>query len=481
MSETDLTKSDQHIEALLLQHGWVKQGDIDDARSNATECTFEQYLHQNKKLTDKQLAETTLHRNLSEQVAGYDVEAVVGAGAMGVVYLARNDEGQQVALKVINKKHCDDEEFIKRFQRETDAVSIMKHENLVGAIDAGQVGEEMYLATEYVNGPSLTDILNNFGPLPEAYVLRCMKHVATGLEYAYNQGGIVHRDIKPPNILIQHGEDSLKSDVSPNLKEDIAKVIDFGLAKQTDDTENLTMTGLTVGTPHYMAPEQIRAESDIDCRADIYSIGATMYHLLTGKTPFTGKSPGAIMLSHVNDPIPDPRSTIPSLKEETVSVVSTCLAKDREIRFANYPALLQAIDRAIEALGTGSKMNVLRKPMVVNSAKLKKKTATPTPPKPASPVPETTATPKNEQADAGANTEPSPAIPTAFVEADKKDPPQRVDRTDSYQDELNNKIINESAAFDKDIEGSLGVGKWVWIALAGSIAFMLLALSSKFL
>lgn len=478
MTETQAGDRDQQVAALLLERGWLKPVEIQSARTQAGEEFFEEYLHRQGKLKDRQLAEATLVRNMSEQVAGYDVTGVIGAGAMGVVYLAKSEDGQEVALKVINKKHCDDEEFIRRFQRETKSVSGLSHPNIVSAIAAGAAGEEMFLATEYVNGPSLADILAHFGPLPERYVLQCMKQTAEGLAYAYDNCGLVHRDVKPPNILIQHGDAGKKSDLDPHIDIDIAKIIDFGLAKETDDSEHLTMTGLTVGTPHYMSPEQIRAEAEIDCRADIYSIGATMYHLLTAQTPFMAKSSGGIMLAHVNDPIPDPREIIPSIGASTVEVLKTCMAKERELRFANYRALIQALERALEG-GSDMSMSLLRKPLVIKSKRFTKKEESAavetviTDKHVADPHAQTqiTQSVRREQASGAPTVTDSADMESSSVDARKK---AGVPKAQAH---TSNKT---SAVFDAELNESSGLSIWVWLVLIASFAFLGLALYARY-
>ncbi|NRA38009.1 MAG: serine/threonine protein kinase [Planctomycetes bacterium] len=365
MAKEHLDTSDQHIMKAVCTLGWLSEEQtVLCLREMDDDVAVERYLFDERLIDDKQLEHLLLYRNLPESIAGYQIKDVIGAGAMGVVYLADNAEQQGLALKVINKKHCDDEEFIKRFQRETQAVSALQHENIVSSGDSGTYEDQLYLATDYVDGPSLVEVLDDYGPLPEQYVLKIIGQVAQGLDHAYETCGIVHRDIKPANILIDHQGHGGKDDFEIYPDHDIAKIIDFGLAKRTDDTDNLTLTGLTVGTPHYMAPEQIRADRDIDCRADIYSVGATIYHLLTGQTPYVGNSPGGIMLAHVNDEIPDPSAIVPSLKNETVELVMCSLGKTKEERYVGYDAFLKMTQLAIEACcKSDTGIQLLRKPL----------------------------------------------------------------------------------------------------------------------
>lgn len=369
--------TDLKIREYLIDHMWADEQQIHDAMDLAEirgeTQFFEDYLAKLGILTAKQFEAVSPYRNIARTIGNYTIDDVVGTGAMGIVYLAHNYTEQQIALKVINAKHCDNKDFISRFNREVKAVSELEHVNIIKAIDTGNIGEDLYLATEYVNGPSLQDMLDDFGPLPEKYVLTMVKQITNGLKYAYESYNLVHRDLKPANILIDHGEHTSKRHIKPLIDSDIPKIIDFGLAKQTDDTQHLTMTGFTLGTPYYMSPEQIRGESEVDCRNDIYSLGATMYQLLTGELPFTGNSSGAVMLAHMMDPIPNPADLLPSLKDETIQIITTCLAKVNDDRFANYDAFIQAIDAAIAACEEKSNtMSILRKPLKLKTTSIKK-------------------------------------------------------------------------------------------------------------
>ena len=482
MSHTKLNKTQQLIHNAMLERAWVNTEQMAQALAaiaGEAEPRLDRYFFEQNIIQAKQVEHLSLFYDMVDQIAEFEIDDIIGAGAMGVVYLGHSTEGREVAIKVINKKHCDDEEFIKRFERETNIVTELQHESIVAALNAGNIGEDMYLATEFVNGPSLAEMLDDFGPLPEAYVLKSMLQVAGGLEHAYQKGGLVHRDMKPPNILIEHGPDSKKSDLEPHIDIDVAKVIDFGLAKKTNDTEHLTLTGLTVGTPHYMAPEQIRADPDLDCRVDIYSLGTTMYHLLTGQTPYHGNSPGAIMLAHVNEDVPDPSSIIPSLHQETVDLVMLAMAKNRDDRYSNYAAFKQALKDALQACGgEASGMRVLRKPLVVKS-KLKKKRSEPRisavadEPAPAAADPNAI-TQRTERLDKQATTKRAPI--TTKEEAPRKG-------SSSMLRMVQQRMFSHktSAAFDEDIDQRMGVSLWVWLALAASIIFMLATIAMRYM
>jgi serine/threonine protein kinase len=241
-------------------------------------------------------------------------------------------------------------------------LSGLHHQHIADIYESGESGNACYMAMEYVEGPNLGSLLKKHKVLPEAYVLTIGKQVAEALAYVYDKAKLVHRDIKPENILIAR-DSSIKEDFPPN---DQAKLIDFGLVKPVSDDQHLTQTGMTIGTPLYMSPEQIRGEA-IDCRSDIYGLGATMYHLLTGQTPFSGTSPGAIMSAHLTQPVPDPGLRVPSLNTKTRELIMMSMAKKCDDRFLSFAAFIKAIDSVISDFinKSGTSPKLLRKPMVI--------------------------------------------------------------------------------------------------------------------
>ncbi len=285
----------------------------------------------------------------------------LGAGGMGTVWLARMaGVDEPLALKVINARLAVDADFLGRFHRETKALAGLRHPHIAAVIDSGGVQDTHYLAMEYINGPNLGEMLKAHKAIPEAYVLRIVRQVAEGLAYVNGTCGLVHRDIKPENILVKRLDEAA---MFP--EDDIAKLIDFGLVKNANDDEHLTQTGMTIGTPLYMSPEQVRGEK-LDGRSDIYALGATMYHLLTGTAPFKGSSPGAIMSAHLTEPVPDPGDLVPSLSDATRRLVTVSMAKSVDDRFRGFDALVRAIDEAEQAAQEkGGGMKLLRKPLVI--------------------------------------------------------------------------------------------------------------------
>ena len=359
------------IEAVLLANGWASQAQIERVRSLVSggngllRILVEQNIIQPETVV---AAEAILHQQAN--LPNFTILRKLGAGGMGTVFLAVHlASGQQCALKVISMRLAGDSEFLNRFHRETKALIGLRHPNLANILESGTEGQTHYLAMENVSGPSLASLLKEFRALPEQYVLTMIRQLAECLAYVYRTAGLVHRDIKPENVLIE------RTASGPELfpLDDQAKLIDFGLVKSANDDEHLTQTGMTIGTPLYMSPEQVRGEK-LDCRSDIYGLGATTYHLLTGTPPFRGSSPGAIMSAHLTDPVPDPGESVPSLCPTTRRLVMTAMIKDGERRYLNFEAFIKACDEAIEELAqkTGSSIRLLRKPLVITKKPTKR-------------------------------------------------------------------------------------------------------------
>ncbi len=299
-------------------------------------------------------------------VGDYQLLKKIGAGAMGEVHLARNAvSGAQVALKLITNKHAADEAFIKRFQREAEILIRLNHPNIGRALGYGIDAGRPWLALEYIEGPNLADVLQERGALFEADVLKLAIQIARGLAYAHTEAGLIHRDIKPANILVSQDRRGDRSGQFM-LEGDQAKIIDFGLAKSIDaEDQRLTLTGIVMGTPAYMSPEQIRCDPNLGYHTDLYAVGAAMFHMLTGRIPFPGAAPAIIMTGHLTQPVPDPGAVVPSLNQQTRTLVMTAMAKAQKDRFADYRGLINACEKALKALGTGDNtIRLLRKPLV---------------------------------------------------------------------------------------------------------------------
>ena len=225
------------------------------------------------------------------KVAGYEIIRRLGAGGMGEVWLANQTAmGRKVALKILSPALTSDQDFVNRFLKEIQTAAKLEHTNIVTAFDAGVDGKIYYLAMSYVDGVLLDDLLTTDKRIPEKEALRIIRSIAEALCYAWIKFQMLHRDIKPANIM-------LDSDRT-------AKLMDMGISKSLSEEKGITMAGIVVGTPYYMSPEQTRGDSDMDCRADIYSLGATLYHLVTGEVPYDAPTSMGILTKHITDPFP---------------------------------------------------------------------------------------------------------------------------------------------------------------------------------
>jgi serine/threonine-protein kinase len=280
-----------------------------------------------------------------KQFGPYLVQKKIGQGGMGAVFLATDTRvNVPVALKVLSSALGNNPDYLKRFQREAAVASAIKHPNVVACYGIGQEQNIHYMALEYVDGGDVMGIIKQC-PVPEARGLGIARQVAEALGAAH-AAGIVHRDIKPPNILL--------------MKDGTAKLGDLGLAKAEED-HSVTQTGIAIGTPHYMSPEQANGEKDLDIRGDIYSFGATLYHIVCGKPPFEGAKAVVVLSKHVHEQIPSPKESVPELSDGICHIIEKCMAKAREDRYQTPGELLEDIRRvqqgqppATEALALGT-------------------------------------------------------------------------------------------------------------------------------
>lgn len=370
--------------AIVEANDWIGKLSLDLVRSEisqfpqANATTVLQHLQNADLLTKEQTAELKILIQHQESIPQFIFIKKLGSGGMGTVFLVRDHEDRLLALKTINARLSGYEDFAGRFQRETTSLEGIVHPHIANVIKSGETNGVCFLAMEYINGPSLAALLTEAGALPESYALNVIQQIAEGLAHVWNTAKLVHRDIKPENILIIREKNS--TDHFP--PGDVAKLIDFGLVKPSNEPEDmhLTQTGMTIGTPIYMSPEQIRGEM-IDCRSDIYGLSATLYHLMTGVTPFAGSSPGAIMSAHLTQQPPDPGDRVPSLNASTRALVMMGMAKSLDERFANYEAFLNAIQESLKEIHgrSGTQVKLLRKPMVLKglTQKIVKKAAAP--------------------------------------------------------------------------------------------------------
>jgi serine/threonine-protein kinase len=246
-----------------------------------------------------------------DKVGPYRIEGLLGEGGMGLVYRARDGEGNEVALKMIRAKLASDERFRKRFQREAVAASRVEHRNIVPILGQGDHEGIPYLAQRYIAGGTLADRLGGGAAMPVEEVVRVLDHAAAGLE-AVHAEGVVHRDVKPANIMLD--------------ETGTAYITDFGLAKQSDASV-LTMPGQAVGSLDYMAPEQIRGE-EVNACTDVYALGCVAVECLTGNPPFGDRKGMQVLWAHLQDAPPDPAQTNAEVSEELSWAVLKALEKD---------------------------------------------------------------------------------------------------------------------------------------------------------
>lgn len=259
----------------------------------------------------------------ARKIGGYEIKGVLGEGGLGTVYLANQVSVQRdVALKVLRSKWLDDDEFRQRFLLEAQHVGKMSHPNLIQVFDTGLDGEQLYFSMEYVPGKNVQQLIDEKGKLPIEEAIQVITQVAQAIHY-YRDFDVVHRDIKPSNIFV--------------TPDGVAKLGDFGFIKTEIDKE-ISMEGYILGTPDYISPEQAIGDDDLDFRSDVYSLGASLYHMLTGQTPFMG-SESSVIRQHIKIDVPSPLSYQPDLPIELVLILERMMAKRPEDRYADMNRL----------------------------------------------------------------------------------------------------------------------------------------------
>jgi len=258
----------------------------------------------------------------------------LGAGAMAVVFKARQlSLDREVAIKVLPRRLSENPEYVERFYKEGRAAAKLNHNNIVQAIDVGSAGEYHYFVMEYVKGKTVYDDLAKGGQYPEDEAIKIAIQIAEALQHAHERG-LIHRDVKPKNIMITDNG--------------VAKLADMGLAREADDQVAAeSEAGRAYGTPYYISPEQIRGEIDIDFRADIYSLGVTLYHMVTGQVPFEAPTPSAVMHKHLKSPLVPPDHLNRNLSVGISEVIEVMMAKNREDRYPDIRLLLEDL-RAVQ-------------------------------------------------------------------------------------------------------------------------------------
>ncbi|MBL0215788.1 MAG: protein kinase [Myxococcales bacterium] len=279
---------------------------------------------------------------IGETFGNYRLVAELGSGGMGAVWLAEHTMlGSKVAIKVLRPELSQNQGIVQRFFDEARAASRVNHPNIVSVVDFGWQQSTAYLVMEHLQGQTVTRAIYQTGRVAPERALFIVREAAVAMAAAHAVQ-IIHRDLKPDNIF-------LVPDLSGGER---VKVLDFGIAKLLGDSEpghNLTQTGMIMGTPAYMSPEQCRGAGRVDHRTDIYALGCVLFHLLTGRTPFVAATPGDLIASHLTVPPPAPSSVTTGISPELDALVLRCLAKELDQRISTMPELIEAIDALLAA------------------------------------------------------------------------------------------------------------------------------------
>lgn len=344
MAEIDTSKNaDTLLGRLVVEKGLATSEEVQrcfEQQRNASEDSdpnersLAQLLVTNGVVTSRQierLRPEVEQQRAEQQIPGYQILAKLGAGAMATVYKAKQlSLDRMVAIKVLPRKHTNNPQFVERFYAEGRAAAKLNHPNIVGALDVGKAGEYHYFVMEYVEGHTVFDDITKHGPYTEALALKVAIQVVRALEHAHS-AGFIHRDVKPKNIMI--------------TPDGTAKLADMGLARAISDREAAEAEqGKAYGTPYYISPEQVRGDVNVDFRADIYSFGATLYHMVTGRVPFDGPNPSAVMHQHLKAELIPPDHLNADLTSGISEIIEVCMAKKRNQRYANTADLLQDLE-----------------------------------------------------------------------------------------------------------------------------------------
>jgi serine/threonine protein kinase len=267
------------------------------------------------------------------QVDDYRIERLLGRGGMAAVYRAEDTVlNRPVALKILPAGPAADPELIARFEREAKIVARLNHPNIAQVYSTGQAMGCPYYAMEYINGSSLAQAIADKGRLSPRRLVDYLIQICKGLRAAAEHG-VTHRDIKPGNLMV--------------TADGVVKIVDFGIAKVFRDDTFQTRTGAIVGTPKYMSPEQGKGMA-VDRRSDIYSLGATAYHLLVGRPPFEADNSVTLMIHHVQKPVPSIDSENGRVPLRLCNIIYGMMAKDPESRIGDYGELIAAFEKVFE-------------------------------------------------------------------------------------------------------------------------------------
>ncbi|MEO0512725.1 MAG: serine/threonine-protein kinase [Planctomycetota bacterium] len=324
--------TEEEVQHALEQAKSIREEDSGSSRSVA------QLLVDNGYATKRQIhrLKSVIEAERSGQaIPGFRVLGKLGAGAMATVYQAKQVSlDRMVAIKVLPRKFNDNTQFIERFYAEGRAAAALNHPNIVQAFDVGKAGDRHYFVMEYVQGRTVHDDIVSQKRFAEKDAIEIILQISRALEHAH-QRGLIHRDVKPKNVMIN--------------QDGVVKLADMGLARAMSDKEAAEAeAGKAFGTPYYIAPEQIRGERDIGPQADIYSLGATFYHMVCGVVPYDGKNPTAVMHKHLKGELEPPDHVNPRLSAGVSEIIEMMMSRKAGKRYRSCGDLMTDLEAALK-------------------------------------------------------------------------------------------------------------------------------------
>ena len=267
---------------------------------------------------------------ITRQFGNFLLERMLGSGGMGAVYFGHDTTlDRTIAVKVLRPELVSDQKFMATFLREAEITASLNHPNIVQVYAFGKHDDSYYLVVEYISGGSLDDKITNLGRITELEGIEIGIAVAQGLEYALQHGGLIHRDIKPGNILFNANN--------------TPKVVDFGLSLSFETTDHFS--GEIWGTPYYVAPEKLERQPE-DFRSDLYSLGATLFHAISGRPPYEGEDPNDVAMKHLSGSVVSLKAFVPDISDQTTYAVSKAMARYPEDRYQSYAEFIEQLEDA---------------------------------------------------------------------------------------------------------------------------------------